>query len=91
MPLLDKLTIKNPILVWLSRMGWVNPKVPFAERMHRMYLERENIYRESKGRPSDQATLTDAFLKSQDEHPEITDFEPFTHCTSIIGAASDAT
>jgi len=37
----------------------------------------------------DRATMTEMFLRAQQEHPEIPEFQPMTHSMELIGAATE--
>lgn len=92
MPILDQLTLKNPILFWLNRRGWFNRLPPkIGDIAYGQFTKRQQYYQENKGRSAQQETLTDNSLRAQDEHPDVREFQPFMHSMSVVGAASEST
>ena len=90
MPWLDRVTYKNPILLWLNRKGLVQYPNPFEPLVHRQFVERQKFWQDTNGRPSDREMILDVLLRIQKEHPEIPDFQPIMHSFSIIGGASES-
>jgi hypothetical protein len=62
MPILDKITFKNPLLMSLNRHGWFNIRNPLYPIVNRQFTERKQHWEDTKGRPSDRETLSDKFL-----------------------------
>ncbi|RFU24689.1 hypothetical protein B7463_g11642, partial [Scytalidium lignicola] len=89
--IIDQLTLKNPIFLWLNKHGWFDPPNPFMPILKHQFFERQEHWKGIKGRPADRDTLNDLFLKTQQEHPEVTDFRPITHSMSVVGAGVEAT
>lgn len=62
--------------------------------VQRQFIERQEHWKEVgslKTKSMNRPTLTELFLKAQQDHPEVPDFQPFMHSMSIIGAATEAT
>lgn len=62
--------------------------------IQRQFFERQEHWKEvgsMKTKSADRPTLTELFLRAQQEHPEVGDFQPYMHSMSIIGAATEAT
>jgi hypothetical protein len=92
MSILDHLTLKNPVLLWFNRRGWFNRLPPTIGGIaYRQFTQRQQYHQENKGRPTPRETLTDNFLKAQEENPDVTEFQPFMHTMSVVGAASEST
>ena len=95
MPWLDKIYIKNPILLWLNRHGYFNgspnPAVPWAlKRQVARNKEREkrNLSHSNEGR----VDLIDKFLQAKEDHPDtITDREILGLGLSMVFAGSETT
>jgi hypothetical protein len=79
----------NALLLWLNKRGWYNHAVSFTPIIQRQFFERQEYWKEIKGRPEDRSTLTDLFLLAQQEHPEAADFQPLLQSMSAIGGAVD--
>lgn len=96
MPILDKLLLKNPVLLWLNRRGYFNstpnPVVAFA-------LSRQNVRKEHQRRDShidstrpESQDLLKKFLQAQASHPEtVTDKEVLGLGISMVLAGSETT
>ncbi len=92
MPILDQLTLKNPMLLWFNRRGWFNRLPPVIGGIaYQQFTQRQKYYQENKGHSSHWETLTDNFLEAQEENPDVTEFQPFMHSISFVGAASEST
>ena len=92
MPILDQLRLKNPLLLWFNRRGWFNRLPPSIGGIaYQQFTNRQQYRRENKGRSGQRETLTDHFLKAQEENPENAEFQPLMHCMSVVGAASEST
>lgn len=91
MPILDKFTFKNPLLLWLNRRGWLNPSVPLKQAVTRQFTARKQHSEEAKGHISDRETLTDRFLAAEKEHPEKIELKPLKHSLTMIVAGSETT
>ncbi|GAB7337947.1 hypothetical protein MBLNU457_4327t1 [Dothideomycetes sp. NU457] len=96
MPVLDKLLLKNPILLWLNRRGYFNstpnPVVAFASsRQHaRKEHQRRDSHVDSTGDES--KDLLSKFLQAQASHPEtVTDKEVLGLGISMVLAGSETT
>lgn len=97
MPFLDRLLVKNPVLTWLSKHGWLDnssgtarfSKARMAERLAEIEQRRRNI----TGEPEidDRADLLTMFLKTQrdDKTGFFDDGRVLTMATSIALAGSD--
>ena len=59
--------------------------------VQRQFFEKQEYWKEAKGRPKDRETLTDVFLEAQKEHPEVKDFQPMMHSMTVIGAGTEST
>lgn len=62
--------------------------------IERQFLERHEYWKEVgslKTKSMDKPTLMELFLRTQQEHPEVEDFQPSMHSIAIIGAATEAT
>lgn len=94
-PALDRWLRKNVVKMWLNRHGWFNNQasetVPFALTAQQQRRElRESKRGGASARTED--TLTDKFLKAQEEHPE--SFGPrelLALGLSIVAAGSETT
>jgi cytochrome P450 len=94
-PALDYWLRKNVLKMWLNRHGWFNNQaletVPFAlkaQQERRELRERKT----SRGKESTEDTLTDKFLKAQQENPD--SFGPrelLALGLSIVAAGSETT
>lgn len=93
-PFLDYLLFKNPLLLWFNKHGWFDRPNAFWPIVQRQFFERQEYWKEvgnMKTTSGDRPTLTEMFLRAQQEHPEVPDFQPMIHSMSVIGAASEAT
>lgn len=90
MPWAEKLFSKNPVLLWLNSKGWYQPFNPFLPLFQRQFLERQQFWQDTKGRPSDREMILDMLLRIQKERPEVPDFEPIMHTFSVIVGASES-
>ncbi|KAF2162917.1 hypothetical protein M409DRAFT_68872 [Zasmidium cellare ATCC 36951] len=91
MPLIDKLTFKNPVLLWLHRRGYVtsapNPVVTWALKYQQASRPNNNNNQEDKPQP-----LLEKFLGAKETHPSIiTDKEVLSMGLSAILAGSEST
>jgi cytochrome P450 len=91
MPILDKVFWKNPLLMWLSRLGlWNNtfPAVPFAKRaMNQRTQKSERL--DAPPAPQD---LLSKFLQAKKEHPDfVTDKDVLAMALSMVFAGSETT
>lgn len=91
MPLLDKITFKNPLLMWLNRRGFLNPSNPLAPVVTRQFIARKQHWQDAKGRVTDRETLADKFLTAEKEHLEVIELKPFDHSLTMIVAGSETT
>lgn len=95
MPVLDTLTFKNPLLMWLQRnhyvAGFPNPLVPIVTKF---FSERKQAWKtaEEKGiQISDHDTLVDKFLIAERDNTEKIDIKPQGHALTMIIAGSETT
>ncbi|KAH7391598.1 cytochrome P450 [Cadophora sp. MPI-SDFR-AT-0126] len=82
-PILDKLTLKNPLLLWFNKHGWFNRSNPFIPLIQQQFSKKSGELQE-KDRLADRDTMMELFVKTQQEHPENKDFEPFMHSITVI-------
>lgn len=91
MPIMDKLFWKNPLLMWLSRIGLYDnsfPAVPFAQRAMNQRLQ---AAAEGKVRQGKEDLLT-KFLDAKVLHPDVvTDKEVLAMALSMVFAGSETT
>ncbi|CZR63115.1 uncharacterized protein PAC_13012 [Phialocephala subalpina] len=93
-PFLDYRLLKNPLILWCNKHGWFDHPNVFMPIVQRQFFERQEHWKEvgnMKTVAGDRPTLTEMFLKAQQDHPEVQDFQPFMHSMSTIGAATEAT
>ncbi|WPG98294.1 Hypothetical protein R9X50_00108200 [Acrodontium crateriforme] len=98
MPWLDMLWKKNPIKLWLQRLGLDKStfavtrfaQTQAADRANEMAkIKSDGILDDSRGRPVD---LLMKFTQAQHDHPEfMTDKQVLASCTSMIFAGSETT
>ncbi len=91
MPILDKLTFKNPLLMWLNRRGLLVPQNPLTPVVTKQFEAAKRHFQDGKGRANDRETLADRFLLVEKEHPEEIELKPFGHCVTMIVAGSETT
>jgi cytochrome P450 len=91
MPILDKLTFKNPLLLWFNRHGWFNIRNPLYPIVKRQFTDRKQHWEDAEGRPTDREVLSDRFLLAKKQHPEDTDFQPLQHSITMVVAGSETT
>ena len=91
MPILDKITFKNPILMWFNRHGLLNIPSPIRPIVKRQLEDRAQHWKNSGGRPTDRELLSDKFLLAKKEHPEQTEFDPLGHSVAMVIAGSETT
>ncbi|PVH70068.1 cytochrome P450 [Cadophora sp. DSE1049] len=89
-PILDKMTLKNPLLLWFNKHGWFNRRNPFIPLIQQQFAKKSGELQE-KDRLADRDTMMELFVKTQQKHPENKDFQPFMHSITIIGAGVEAT
>jgi cytochrome P450 len=96
-PPVDRLLWKNPIFLWLGKVGWYNkvtPTVPFAHRhiTARLSAMEKEIPLDSIQSETKQVDLLDKFIRAKKEHPEIIDEKALLGLTlSMVNAGSDTT
>ena len=100
MPLLDKLTLKNPILLWIQKKGFLQPKIAITEDVTKQFGARKQYWLEKKANkeekvhitpPADRVTLTDKFLDADAERGPNMELSPFNHSHTMIVAGSETT
>jgi hypothetical protein len=82
------------VIIWLNKQGFFNRVNPFLPIVQRQVFERQEYWKEVGGlrtKTMDRPTLTEIFLKAQQEHPEVPEFQPMLHNMSVVGAATEAT
>ncbi|KAL9110772.1 MAG: hypothetical protein Q9227_004764 [Pyrenula ochraceoflavens] len=98
-PWLDKLFLKNPLLLWLGRRGFLNASSPVARKVLRLQTAR--VQQDAEGKlpesssdtPSSSAEdLLSKFIQAKHQHPDIiTDREITMLGLSMFFAGSDTT
>lgn len=91
MPLLDKLTFKNPILLWFNRHGLLEPKKPLLSIVQRQFIERKKIWEQNAGSEDNRVTLVDRFLQAQQDHQDKVSIPPEGHAFTMVVAGSETT
>jgi hypothetical protein len=91
MPVLDKLTFKNPLLMWFNRHGLFNIPNPLFPIVKRQFTDRKQHWEDTAGRPIDREVLNDKFLQAKMEHPEDVEFQPLQHSLTMVVAGSETT
>lgn len=91
MPILDRLTFKNPILMWFNRRGLFEPKKPLLSIVQRHFFERKKIWEQKSGSEGDRVTLVDRFLQAQRDHQEKVSIPPQGHAFTMVVAGSETT
>lgn len=93
MPLLDKLTIKNPIILYLQRTGilpaYPNPLRPVVSKH---FHQRKAIWQasnEKDAQAQEQETLVDKFLTVDRDNPEKLEMKPETSAMMMVVAGSE--
>jgi cytochrome P450 len=91
MPILDKLLLKNPIIMWLSRYGLYDnsfPAVPFARK-----AMEQKTKAQKEGMPERQVEdFLTKFLRAKELHPDVmTDREVLAMALSMVFAGSETT
>ncbi|RDW77370.1 hypothetical protein BP6252_05423 [Coleophoma cylindrospora] len=89
-PWLDYLLHKNPIVVWLEKVGYIDstfPVIPFAVKHLTSRAQREKKL-SAEGEPT--GDLLDRMMSLQGRHPEVlTDFEIVNMCAELVFAGSE--
>ena len=91
MPVLDSMTFKNPLLMWLNRHGWFNIRNPLHPIIYRQFNDRKQYWEGTQGRPTDRDTFSDKFLLAKKEHAEDKEFQPMSHSVTMVVAGSETT
>jgi hypothetical protein len=91
MPILDKLTLKNPFLMWFNRHSLFNIRNPLFPIVKRQFTDRKEHWEDAGGRPTDREVMSDGFLLAKQQHPEDTDFQPLQHSITMVVAGSETT
>ncbi|PVH96823.1 cytochrome P450-like protein [Periconia macrospinosa] len=91
MPILDRLTFKNPLLLFLNRHGIMESKKPLLSIVHRHFEARKKIWEEKDGREGDRVTLIDRFLQAQRDNAEKVPMPPERHAVTMVTAGSETT
>jgi len=89
-PIIDYITRKNPVMLYLNKLGWytgtVSPTVPFAMR----YIEKRHAILQKGEAPAND--LLAKFLMEREENPKVvTDQVVFGMSLSVINAGADTT
>jgi cytochrome P450 len=91
MPILEKLTFKNPLLMWFNQHGLFNMRNPLLPIVKRQFTDRKQHWEDAEGYPTDREVLSDRLLVAKKEHPENTDFQPLQHSITMVVAGSETT
>ncbi|KAJ9603325.1 hypothetical protein H2200_012103 [Cladophialophora chaetospira] len=95
MPILDTLTFKNPILMFLQRKGLVPGfSSPLQPIIAKHFSERKAVWQASNQKGSqagEHETLVDRFLIAERDNPEKFDMAPENHARTMIVAGSETT
>ena len=96
MPVVDKILMKNPVLMWLNTwglfLGTTFPGIPFAVKRIKGKLDRQKIITAQEEDPVIQESLLDRFLRAKQEHSEtVTDQEVLGLTLSMVFAGSETT
>jgi hypothetical protein len=91
MPVLDRLTFKNPLLLWLQRCGCVKLEPPLLGIVRRLFLDRKRIWEEGAGIEGDRATLVDRFLQVAHDNEEKSEITPEQQALGMVLAGSETT
>lgn len=91
MPLLDKVTVKNPVLLWLNRRGWFKNENPLLQITQGHFNERRNIWEREQNDEAGRKTLVDRFLTAEKENPEKVQMRPSSHALTMVTAGSETT
>lgn len=91
MPLLDKLTLKNPILLWLQKRGMAELINPLRPIVQRHFMERKVVWENNRAQESERETLVDRFLAVEAENPGTSSLKPEGHAMTMVLAGSETT
>jgi cytochrome P450 len=91
--MLDYLLEKNPVKLFLGRLGIVNPDTPGVKFAVKHMSQRRALFNDKT--PQDEntpQTLTDKFFAAKDAHPEVvSDKEVLGLSLSMVFAGSEST
>ena len=91
MPILDKLTFKNPLFLWLNRRGYLQIKLPLLAIVHRHFGERKKVWEQGQKSGKERTTLVDLFLTAEKDNQEKTKLTPEKSAVGMVLAGSETT
>ena len=91
MPVLDKLTFKNPIVLWFNRRGRLEMRKPLIGIVQRQFAERKKVWEKKQTSGEDNETLADCFLAAERENKEKIKLTPDRHAVTMVTAGSETT
>ena len=91
MPLLDHLTFKNPLLLWLQKRGMFLLENPLTRIVHNHFQERKQVWQSKRDQSTDGKTLSDHFLTAERDNAGKIEFRAEGMAFGMIVAGSETT
>ena len=92
MPILDKWTFKNPLLMWALRHGFLEIKIPHAEIVQRHVDQRKTVWEDNqKTGDGSCTTLVDSFLMAERDNRGKIEISPNDLAFGMVTAGSEST
>jgi cytochrome P450 len=91
MPILDKWTFKNPLLLWALRHGYLEIKMPLAEIVQRQFDQRKKVWEGNQKNGEGCTTLVDSFLMAGRDNREKIEISPDDLALGMVTAGSEST
>ena len=92
MPILDKWTFKNPLLMWALRHGFLEIKIPHAEIVQRHVDQRKTVWEDNqKNGDGGCTTLVDSFLVAERDNRGKIEISPNDLAFGMVTAGSEST